>query len=84
MTIRKLEPVVDENSPLGSWGLVADTCPMHPHQDIIGAKHEECMKGIQTNMQGAIPLSTCKHAGKFNHEVREVDCLFTPPVKVAA
>lgn len=83
MTTRKVVPVVDQNSAIGAWHLISDTCPMHVHQDAIGAKHEHCMAGISTNMQGDIPLGKCKHAGKFNHEAGEVDCQFVASTSAA-
>lgn len=76
MKVLTIKPVVDNDSPLGSWGLIAEGCPMHVHQDAIGAKREECMNGIQTNMQGAIPLGSCKHAKGFAHDKHEVQCGF--------
>lgn len=75
-SMRRILPVVEKGSPLGAWGMESPTCPMHKHQDAIGAKREECVKGIQTNMQGPIPISQCKYAAKLDYDNLHVDCSF--------
>lgn len=61
-TNRVIEIVFDQESPLGLWHMNCPTCPMHPLQDAVEAKRQQCVGGMSTNMQGAIPLHRCKHA----------------------
>lgn len=51
----------DKESCVGAWEIICDDCPIKPHLDALGMKPKSCAAGIQTNMQGAIPLAQCEH-----------------------
>lgn len=48
----------------GIFGITCSTCPLKVHTDALGQKPPTCINGIITNMQGAVPLGTCKHYEK--------------------
>lgn len=37
---------------------------MRPHLEALNMKPKACVAGIQTNVQGAVPLSQCEHYEK--------------------
>lgn len=46
------------------WSAFCHECPMHYHQKALGTKLENCQAGMITNMQGPVPIYTCKHLVK--------------------
>lgn len=52
---------VDQGGLLGSWKLICDDCPLRPHLEALGMELRACSAGIQTNIQGAVPLKDCEH-----------------------
>ena len=46
---------------LGMWSMTCAECPLIPHAAALGQNPPECAGGIATNMQGPVPLKTCKH-----------------------
>ena len=45
----------------GIWDITCPTCPLRPHTDALGEKPRVCAHGIYTNIQGPVPMGTCKH-----------------------
>lgn len=87
MKKRPVEFVVEKDSPIGAWHINCPTCPKHYYERAAEIeKLSSCVSGISTNMQGAIPLGSCKH--KLNKEWAEpleVECAFEElPKSVAA
>jgi len=55
---------LDKTNSLGSWEIICDACPLKPHLEALGMKAKACSAGIQTNVQGAVPLAQCEHYEK--------------------
>ena len=55
---------LDKESCLGEWEIICDNCPLKPHLAALGMKPKACAAGIQTNIQGAIPMAQCEHYEK--------------------
>ena len=60
--------VEKKDNPLGAWEIVCDTCPLRPHLEALNMKPKTCAAGIQTNCQGAVPLSQCEYYVKDSIE----------------
>ena len=45
----------------GIWDLSCSTCPLLAHTEALGEKPRACVHGIVTNIQGPVPMGTCKH-----------------------
>ena len=56
--------VEKKDNPLDVWEIICDACPLRPHLKALDMKVEPCVAGIQTNVQGAVPLSHCEHYEK--------------------
>jgi hypothetical protein len=56
--------VVLSEGDAGIFSIECQECPLKLHTDALGQKAPSCVHGIITNMQGAIPLGTCKHYEK--------------------
>lgn len=54
----------DKDSFVGAWEIACEQCPMRPHLEALNMKPKACLAGIQTNVQGAVPLSQCEHYEK--------------------
>lgn len=54
----------DKDSCVGAWEITCEQCPMLPHLKALNMKPKACVAGIQTNVQGAVPLSQCEHYEK--------------------
>ena len=54
----------DRKSCIGEWAVNCDTCPLLPHLKALGQEPRACTAGMQTNIQGAIPLATCEYLVK--------------------
>lgn len=54
----------EDGSIVGAWAITCDECPLKPHLEALGMKPQPCTAGIQTNMQGYVPLKDCKHYEK--------------------
>jgi len=48
----------------GIWDLSCSTCPLLAHTEALGEKPRVCAHGIITNIQGPVPMGTCKHHQK--------------------
>lgn len=55
---------LDKTNSLGAWEIICDDCPLKPHLEALGMKAKACSAGIQTNVQGAVPLAQCEHYEK--------------------
>jgi hypothetical protein len=61
-SVRRIVKIqLDNTSCLGAWEVICDGCPLKPHLDALGMKPKACAAGIQTNIQGVLPLSKCEH-----------------------
>jgi hypothetical protein len=54
----------DKGSCVGAWEITCEQCPLLPHLKALDMKAKPCVAGIQTNVQGAVPLSQCEHYEK--------------------
>jgi hypothetical protein len=54
----KIKP--DKESALGAWSIVCEACPLLPHLKALNMEPRPCVHGIQTNVQGAIPMGQCE------------------------
>lgn len=45
----------------GIFSVTCAECPLKPHAEALGQKAPECTGGIATNMQGPVPLASCKY-----------------------
>ena len=79
VVVRKVKMKVEKKSPIGAWEIFCPTCPMHPMQDALESKRSNCVAGMSTNMQGAIPLGNCKHVRNKTWDKLEVECAFQMP-----
>lgn len=66
----------------GIFGIDCSTCPLKVHTDALGQKAPDCVHGIITNMQGAIPMGTCKYYEKDSiaTEGKTLEILCAAPV----
>lgn len=48
----------------GVFRIECKSCPLIPALETLGEKPRPCIAGIVTNMQGPVPLDTCKHYSK--------------------
>ena len=53
--------VVFTEGNAGIWDISCPTCPLRVHTEALGEKHRVCAHGIFTNIQGPVPMGTCKH-----------------------
>lgn len=63
-TRRDVKIIEDENSIIGAWEIICETCPLLPHLKALNQPPRPCIAGMQTNMQGAIPLNRCEFYGE--------------------
>lgn len=49
---------------LGVFSIDCATCPLIPAFKALGQKPQSCVAGMVTNMQGHMPIHTCKHYGR--------------------
>lgn len=59
--LRVVSLLADKTSIVGAWEIICQECPLGPHLEALNMKPRACVAGIQTNMQGAVPLSQCEH-----------------------
>jgi hypothetical protein len=59
-----MKRIVEYGESLGVFNIHCPTCPLHVHSDALGSKRQDCIAGMVTNMQGHIPIHTCKHYAK--------------------
>lgn len=48
----------------GVFHIDCTSCPLIPAFKALDKKPEACIAGIVTNMQGHVPIQTCKHYAK--------------------
>jgi len=48
----------------GVFHIDCESCPLLPAFAALDKKPEACMAGMVTNMQGPVPIHTCKHYAK--------------------
>lgn len=60
-TTRVVSLQADSDSAVGAWQLLCDQCPLKAHLRALGMKARPCAAGIQTKLQGYVPLKTCDH-----------------------
>ena len=68
----------------GLWAMTCAECPLLAHTNALGQAAPDCASGIATNMQGPIPLKTCKHLAPdsyANNEAGEITigCNYSEP-----
>ena len=49
-----------QDDTVGSWRITCASCPLKPHTDALGMPPTACISGIETNMQGHLPLKQCE------------------------
>lgn len=71
-----------KDNPLGAWELSCSTCPLLPHLVALKMKPVSCCAGIQTSIQGPVPLKTCDHYAKNSFVVEGkaylIECTHKP------
>lgn len=58
----KLKAVL-ENGGI-TFSVTCVDCPLAPHAIALEQKPPVCVAGVITNMQGAVPVNSCKHMKK--------------------
>lgn len=71
--VRRLVVFTEGNA--GVWDLTCPRCPLRIHTDALGQKPQVCAHGVITNIQGPVPMGTCKHH-KAESLVNEKGSLF--------
>lgn len=46
------------------WILDCPSCPLKSHLEVLKMAPRSCSVGLMTNLQGAIPISTCEYMEK--------------------
>jgi hypothetical protein len=58
MSTIKARAVIDDEN-IGAWHIESDDCPIATE-----TSRPQCVVGITTNFQGAVPLNYCQHCNK--------------------
>jgi len=59
-----MKRIVTYTEELGVFHIDCPTCPLIPAFDLLDQKPKPCVSGMVTNMQGHMPIHTCKHYQK--------------------
>ena len=59
-----MKRTVTYKEELGVFHINCETCPLIPAFRELGKVPEACVAGVATNVQGHIPIHTCRHYEK--------------------
>jgi len=59
-----MKQIVNYQEKNGVFSIDCPTCPLIPVFEALGQKPTACVAGMVTNMQGHMPIHTCKHYQK--------------------
>lgn len=77
---RRLLEIQSDGGTVDAWHFDCPTCPKWSHQDALKVAREQCVAGIITNVQGAVPLKWCDLANKNTNfdtpDGPHIECMF--------
>jgi hypothetical protein len=62
--MKPMKRIVTYTEELGVFSVDCAECPLIPHLKALDQPSKPCLSGMVTNMQGHMPIYTCKHYQK--------------------